>query len=140
MRVLLFLFIFLLPPSLFAGTTGTIVPGESMGTIRLGMTALEIRRTLSSTEGGCEVYGWFKDGGAIRLRTNCGGALRTKGGTQVAMDFWSALNEFGPPDSMRIQEKTPYDIRWFSYDVGIAFRVVMASNGMMITGIEVFKP
>jgi len=123
-----------------AAPDGLIVPGERMGEAVLGMTRAEI--AAANARMGCQVDATFDaTGRAVRLQTNCGGALRLADGTTVADTFAYAARTYGPWDEAifdaQYQDASAY---WFIYRArGIAFRVlVFPTRATLITVIAIF--
>jgi len=96
------------------------------------------------------VQALFRDGKAVQLQTNCGGALLTPAGAQVGALLATALREFGHPDSTAASRVYSFqDGRtalavWHIYRAGIAFRTVRLLSepewSATITCIAVFRP
>lgn len=119
---------------------GAIVPGDRIGSARLGITADEIE--VHNRDALCPVTAVRDaDGRAIRLITTWGGGCRVNGHIQVGVALAPVLHTFGRPDG--VAEDARYDhatAYWVTYGGwGIAFRVVvMADGSALIQAIAVF--
>jgi hypothetical protein len=135
-----------------AAPAGLIVPGERIGPAALGMSPAQLSRAASTIQ--CPeapaVQALFRDGKAVQLQTNCGGALLTPAGAQVGALLATALREFGYPDSTAASKVYSFQdgrtalATWHIYRVGIAFRTVRPTSepewSATITCIAVFRP
>lgn len=116
-----------------------IVPNAGIGLFRLGMTAAAIQSLKKSAP--CNVVASYKDGKAIRLETNCGGAYHTAEWVQVGVGPVKALWHYGPPDDVTRSDGLDYRGEWLHYRGGISFRVVSVGTNpgnALIQAIVVF--
>jgi hypothetical protein len=135
-----------------AAPAGLIVAGERIGPAALGMSPAQLSRAASTIQ--CPeapaVQALFRDGKAVQLQTNCGGALLTPAGAQVGALLATALREFGYPDSTAASRVYSFQdgrtalATWHIYRVGIAFRTVRPTSEpewrATVTCISVFRP
>lgn len=123
-----------------AASDGLIVPGERMGEAALGMSRDQIAAI--NARASCQVEATFDAAGrAVRLQTNCGGALRMADGAQVGGTFAYPARSLGVWDDAVLETRySDADAYWFVYRArGIAFRVlVFPTNQTLITMIAIF--
>jgi hypothetical protein len=121
-----------------------IVPGEGIGTARLGLAQDQIEGSLAEIP--CPRWAFttaFDGNGLVSLGTACGGAVRLESGVQVGSAFEKVIRQFGRPDPALIAEDARYDqavAYWVPYpDVGIAFRVVVYDGDVTVQSIRVMR-
>jgi hypothetical protein len=115
-----------------------IVPNRGIGLYRLGMTAAEIQALRRSAP--CEVVAFYRNGRAIRLETNCGGAYHTAEWVQVGAGPSRVLWYYGVPDEIARSDGLDYRADWLFYRAGISFRIVYgdSSANALVQAIAVF--
>ncbi|HEY3247770.1 MAG TPA: hypothetical protein VGK88_05715 [bacterium] len=115
-----------------------IVPNTSIGPFRLGMTAAAIQALKKSAP--CQITAAYRDGKAVRLETNCGGAYHTPEWVQVGIGSGKILWFYGTPDNVTRSDGFNYRADWLYYRGGISFRVVYGdgATNTLIQSIAVF--
>jgi hypothetical protein len=121
-----------------------ILPGEGMGTARLGLAQDQIESALAEIP--CPRWAFTTDfdrSGLVSIGTACGGAVRLESGVQVGSAFEKVVRQFGKPDLALITEDAKYDqgvAYWIPYpDLGIAFRVVVYGGDVTVQSIRVMR-
>jgi hypothetical protein len=119
-----------------------IIPGKSIGSIKLGMSEKEI--TLLNKFVKCTVVFTLQTGKAVELMTSTGGPCKTESGVQVASRFESLMIRYGPPEKKVLDEEFSEQLQswWLYYDSsGVAFRVLFDSERKIgiVTAIKVFN-
>jgi hypothetical protein len=121
-----------------------ILPGVGMGPIKLGMTRAAAEAARLKMACGYAVTVHYDRAGTVdRIETNCGGALQTPEGVQVAGTMGEVVAAYGRPST--VVEDEVYDhgtAYWFNYDRGIGFRAVVfgpTAAHTIITTIAVWK-
>lgn len=115
-----------------------IVPGESIGPLKIGMTLAQVRSVYDRLP--CGIYVSYAGGRVSRLETNCGVAYQTAEGITVGLDGSRIWWIHGQPEVTVPSNFAGTRADWLLYlGPGIGFRVIYAEGGTLIQAIAIFK-